>query len=206
MSIIALSLTATLLNFILMGTNKSGAKKSYETVMEAADAAVDISSQLVSNRGVLTIGTLNINNAVCDCNSDTDATDNVPDTCFCNKICDSKLTTAGATNWPQCTADPVTGTNYYTSLDIDPSIANTYDMTFQLGTGNNQYNTYLKVVDTIQGNSSSSSSNLRGSGTVASNSGMTIAPSNPYIYRIEILAQRTNNPLERARITMLYAY
>lgn len=199
MSVIALTLTAALLNFLFMGTSKSGAMKHYETASEAADAALDISAQLVSNRGNLSMNNLalSVNNAitanfanVCNCNDPTLATDNVPNTCLCNKICDSK------SNWTaNCGANQ-------TSLTIDPTNSTTYDTSFVLGS----YTAYFKIVDTVQGNSHSSSVNLSGTGTVSSNSGMVNAESNPFIYRIEVVAQNTNNPSDRSKMTMLYAY
>ncbi|MBF0540297.1 MAG: hypothetical protein HQK91_02460 [Nitrospirae bacterium] len=209
MSVIALSLTAALLNFMLLGTKKSGARKSYETASEAADAAVDISAQLISNRGNLSIAGLNINNAVCACNDDALNSDNLPNTCFCNKICDSKYTNGEvAFNWLNCTVAS------QINFTIDPTDVNSYDMLFQLGTSPNQFNTYLKIVDTVQGNSSAATVVLRGTGAVASSSGIAIPVSNPYIYRIEILALRVNgavtaatdNTTERSRVSMLYAY
>jgi Tfp pilus assembly protein PilX len=209
MSVIALSLTAALLNFMIIGTKKSGALKSYETVGQAADAALDISTQLITNRGSLNITALNIANSnPCTCGSAFNY-NNASNTCFCDKMCNSRYTIGQAgSNWPECTVAA------QTNFTIDPTNANSYDMTFTLGSTPNQFNAYLKIVDTVQGNTSTVSGVLRGSGAVASNSGIANTELNPYIYRIEILALRVNgtvnattdNTTERSLISLLYAY
>jgi hypothetical protein len=67
-----------------------------------------------------------------------------------------------------------------------------------------------KIVDTVEGNTASggivASGDLSGSGVVASSGGVYSPPHFPYLYRVEVMARRTLNPLERARTSMLYGF
>jgi hypothetical protein len=98
------------------------------------------------------------------------------------------------------------GTNsWVTTLDntitINPDIPATYDMTIDLG----MYRVYVKVVDTVLGNTGLSTGLLK-SGVVTTSpseiSGMAI----PYLYTIEVLSQSTANPTERSKLSVLYQY
>jgi hypothetical protein len=93
-------------------------------------------------------------------------------------------------------------TNAWGTLDntitITPGIA---DMTIDLG----MYRVYVKVVDTVVGNTGLSTGLLK-SGVVTTSpseiSGMAI----PYLYTIEVLSQSTTNPTERSKLSVLYQY
>ena len=72
------------------------------------------------------------------------------------------------------------------------------------------YTVYAKIVDTVQGNTQTSvivpSGQLGGGGVVNATNGVVSPPANPYLYRIEVEATATNNPLEQSRYTLLYAH
>ena len=99
----------------------------------------------------------------------------------------------------------VNGTNLWGTLDntirIDTGNPATYDMTIDLG----MYRVYVKVVDTVLGNTGLSTGLLK-SGVVTTSpseiSGMAI----PYLYTIEVLSQSTTNPTERSKLSVLYQY
>lgn len=106
-------------------------------------------------------------------------------------ILGTKLRTATAT-WPA---------TYDSSMTIDPASSSSYDMTFDLG----NYRVYSKIVDTVTGNSSLDMG-LQNKGVTSSGTGELVVMSNPYLYTIEVLAQRRNNPSERAKLSVLYEY
>ena len=74
-------------------------------------------------------------------------------------------------------------------------------MTIDLG----MYTVYVKVVDTVLGNTGLSTGLLK-SGVVTTSpaeiSGMAI----PYLYTIEVLSQSKTNPTERSKLSVLYQY
>lgn len=111
---------------------------------------------------------------------------------------------------------------------LDPSLIakNGYDVSFNLRAASDinpasGYVVYSKIVDTMErkfqvyrnnssinvrmaGNSDTSSTSLEGASTT-DGSGVAV-PHYPYIYRIEIQAERQQNPSEKSRITVQYAY
>jgi len=99
----------------------------------------------------------------------------------------------------------VNGTNSWGALDnsitINTASSATYDMTIDLG----MYRVYVKVVDTVPGNTGLSTGLLK-SGVVTTSpseiSGMAI----PYLYTIEVLSQSTTNATERSKLSVLYQY
>jgi hypothetical protein len=95
------------------------------------------------------------------------------------------------------------------------------DISFELGSvSGTPFVVYSKIVDTMErrflvydggsktvviaGNSDTSSYSLEG-GSTTEGGGVTV-PHYPYIYRMEVLGQRKENPLEKARISVQYAY
>jgi hypothetical protein len=88
------------------------------------------------------------------------------------------------------------------SMSIDSS---SHDVHFDLGTSPNVYRVYAKIVDTVEGNSGGDEG-LLGKGVVNSGSGEVAVVSRPYLYTIEIESERTNNPSERAKLSILYQY
>ncbi len=87
------------------------------------------------------------------------------------------------------------------AMTIDPSVNTSYDMTFDLG----NYRVYSKIVDTVPGNSATDLG-LQNKGVTSTGTGELIVMSTPYLYTIEILAERRNNPSERAKLSVLYEY
>lgn len=81
-----------------------------------------------------------------------------------------------------------------------------YDFKFQLqATGGAPYAIYSKIVDTVYGNSDMSGLQLEGAGVAETLS--VITPQHiPYVYRLEIQAERTQNAYEQSNISVVYAY
>jgi hypothetical protein len=116
----------------------------------------------------------------------------LPVTIMASSQCLTDKLTKSTANWdPSCD---------YTQ-NIDVSSSSTYDWQFDLG----NYRVYSKVVDTVQGNSGGDLGLVKG-GVVSANSGEITAVSIPYLYTIEVDAENTSNPNERAKMSVLYEY
>jgi hypothetical protein len=106
------------------------------------------------------------------------------------------------TDWTDCNADP-------TRLTMDPSSSWDFSSTLP-GPPGSDFITRMKIVDTVQGNTDAGglvgSGELSGAGVVASTSGQVTPPAIPYMYRIEVQTENNNNPSERSRYSVLYAY
>ncbi|MDH5767935.1 MAG: hypothetical protein OEZ31_03135, partial [Nitrospirota bacterium] len=89
-------------------------------------------------------------------------------------------------------------------LTIDPLVSTTYDMSYQLPGTPISYNVYAKIADTVLGNSGGDEGLVKG-GVVYSTGEVTVV-SRPYLYTIEIDAENAANPLERAKLSLLYQY
>ncbi len=87
------------------------------------------------------------------------------------------------------------------SMTINPSVAATYDLAHDLGA----YRVYSKIVDTVPDNTGVDEGLVK-SGVVSSTTGELVVVSAPYLYTIEVLAERRSNPSERAKLSVLYQY
>lgn len=87
------------------------------------------------------------------------------------------------------------------TLTINPGTASTYDMTIDLG----MYRVYVKVVDTVAGNTGLSTGLLK-SGVVTTTPTEFHGPPIPFLYTIEVLSQSTTNATERSKLSVLYQH
>jgi hypothetical protein len=192
LSAVALLVAAGLLYMLILGTKTSGSSKRYKTALEAGRAGADVVYQLINARPT------------------TGLPFSIPLANF-TVVDNNRLTNAATGKLYAPTASWPIGTN--TSISIDPSNNSTYDISFDLGTP--AYTVYAKITDTVKGNSAGGggggklhgggTSDAKSSGTVGV-SGSISAPSNPYLYSIEILALKAANPQERAKLGILYQY
>jgi len=180
LALIALAIVSAMLFMITQGTQMSGSFRFFRTAEEASLGGTEIATQFVKNRGTLPGILLNL--AI------------TADACL-----NEKLTLSRSSWTASCSATE-------RSLLIDAADDTTFDMRFDLG----NYRVFSKIVDTIEGNSDTggivTSGELGGTGVVASTSGMVNPPHNPFLYKIEVQGQATANPLERARLSVLYAF
>lgn len=184
LSAIGLATMAGLIYMVTSGTQISGIQKRYNTALEAGLGGVDVAYQVIGARGNPNIPSISFNFS----------------SAFTTQCMADKLnTTTSAANWADCT-------NYTqaSSLIIDPTDPDTYDVTFDIGAAP-VYTAYAKIVDTVEGNSGGDESLLK-SGVVNSNSGEITVMSIPYLYTIEVDAQNAANPAERAKLSVLYQY
>lgn len=201
LSAIALAIMAGLIYMLTSGTQISGIQKRYKTALEAGTGGAQITFQLIGLRGetsatnsllsalntyglnaVITTSGSCVTRSVADCTSIGNYTGiatkfNLPTICWTG--CDS-------------------------SLSINPLIATTYDMSFQLPGTPISYNVYAKISDTVLGNSGGDEGLVKG-GVVFSTGEVTVV-SRPYLYTVEIDAENLANPAERAKLSILYQY
>jgi hypothetical protein len=195
LSAIALVIMAGLIYMLTSGTQISGVQKRYETAHEAGLGGTDITYQLIGLRGDATrTATFLADIAVLTPNITT------PNTCTGTNMSGTPFTGLAAklntptTSWAGCD----------NSMVINPGTNTTYDMVSTLGTVPT-YNVYSKIVDTVEGNSAGDEG-LINNRVVDSNSGEIRVMSYPYLYTIEVDAENTANPSERAKFSVLYQY
>lgn len=182
LSLISLSIVAALIYFITQGTVISGFQKRYYTAQEAGKGGIEffteeIIPKTIGGVGLSTLGTYG-----------GLITGQTTDACFSTKL--TNLTA----NWGGCNSS------------LNPK--DTPDITLTL-TGmapQPDFNVYVKIVDTIPGNSDISGLELEGLGVVESGSGAISPQPIPYLYRVEVQSERAINSDEQANFTIVYAY
>jgi hypothetical protein len=186
LSLISLVIMSGLIYMVTSGTQVSGIEKRYSTALEAGKGGGrDIVYQVLSARGnpytAAEAALVNFNITA-------------PGTCLTEKLNNATFIN-GVFNWNiACDSSPI----------IIPSTPSTYDMAFQLG-NNPTYTAYVKIIDTVEGNSGADEGLIK-SGVVVSNSGEVAVMDIPYLYTMEIDTENTNNPMERAKLSVLYQY
>ncbi|MCM0083693.1 hypothetical protein L4X63_19070 [Geomonas sp. Red32] len=92
-----------------------------------------------------------------------------------------------------------------TATSLKPKDLPDFKFTVPGASGAPAFTVFSKIVDTVPGNSDMSGTSLMGSGVAETQS--NIAPQHiPYVFRIEVQAERSNNPSETADLSFLYAY
>jgi len=194
LSTVALLIMAGLIYMLTTGTQVSGLQKRYETASEAGLGGTDVTYQLIGLRGETASFLIDM--------AALSPVIRTPGTCSGTNQSGTPFTGLPAkintptSSWSGCN----------TSMVIDPNTNTTYDMVmvFTLGTGPT-YNVYSKIVDTVEGNSAGDEG-LINNKVVDSNSGEIKVMSYPYVYTIEVDAENTGNPSERAKYSILYLY
>ena len=190
-SAIALGMMVGLIYMITSGTQISGMERRYKIALDAGIGGAEVSYQLIAARGnpldaaltgplALAI-TTPIGAGGCNTLGTTACTDIGNYTGLAAKL---NLPTSC---WSGCD----------TSLTTGPG---NNDMTFVLGS----YTVFGKIIDTAMGNSGVDEG-LNKDGTVNA-SGEITPMSLPYLYTVEIDAEGTANPSERAKLSVLYRY
>ena len=187
LSAIVLAVIAGLIYMITSTTQISGMQKRYRTALEAGLGGADLTFRLLAMRGDPDQA---MRNAIAYNRTISDA-------CFAAKL----NSTTSTTNWAACGSYPNA-----TSMIINPADPTTYDFQFDLGSSPYPtYRGYAKIVDTVEGNSGGDEGLLK-NGVVSSGSGEITVMSIPYLYTIEIDAEKSDNPSERAKLSILYQY
>lgn len=212
LSLIALLVIAGLLYIITSGTQISGMQKRYKTALEAGGGGADLTYHFVAFRGdplstnafLTELGTASISSAVTTLAGCSGT--NAEGTPFTGLA--AKLNTPSST-WSADCKDIVTANPYYPSFLITPGNAKTYDFTFDFADALNpaaEYRVFSKIVDTVEGNSGPDTSFLVSKGVVGSSGAEITVVHKPFLYTVEIDSQNSSNPMERAKLSILYQY
>jgi hypothetical protein len=181
---ISLAVMGTLMQVVFMGTQLSGGQKRFTTALEAGKGGGGVVRQWIGARNEL--------DSAYEDALFFEIPAGVSNTCIADKLNNATA------DWDNCTDIE------NTELTIDVNNNKSYDFSFKLG----DYDVYGKIVNTIEGNTGASgeASNLRKGGVVASNSGEVEVKPVSAIYTIELDSRNTINPVEKAKLSILYQY
>jgi Flp pilus assembly pilin Flp len=187
LTLIALAMIMTVLYMITWQTKLSGANKRYKSALEASQGGAEIFTKQIipfvfansTTAGISYAGGLTVTAGSSPCLA-------------------YKLNNATATWGTKCSPD---------ASPYDPTVKADITLTLQGSESNKNYNVYSKIVDTIPGNSDASGYELLDSGAGVAGVASGVAPKHsPALYRIEVQGQKTTDPLEKSKLSVLYAY
>jgi len=189
-TMLCLGMIMTLLYYVLAGTRMSGAQKRYRSALEASYGGTEFITKTIIPRLFN-----NYSGGKVSLLADFGASDKLG-LVFNSGGLGTKLSKA-TSDWGSL------------SKTVDPKDAP--DVTFTLpgqNTGSN-YKVYTKIVDTVAGIGLLDASGidyLDGGVGVAGTSSATATPRTPNIYSIEVQGEAAKNPVEKAGVSVLYAY
>ena len=162
----------------------------YEIIPQLAAAILEVSAPTVADTDAKTTSLMTAFSGI---------TLLFPNTAAC--LNQKLLNNSTGTNWSSC---PNTSTSVKAK-----DIVSSPDMTFTLrGTSGSSFNVYSKIVDTIPGTTYMPplpGGPLLGGGAVDPGAA-TFSPGRHFIYRIEVIGQKTDNPSEQGNLTVMYEY
>lgn len=182
LTLIGLAIILAAVYFVMQGTKASGFQKRYATAFEASNGGVEIMTKEIITKtiGGTVLSSLGTYGGVLAAN--------VTDACFTTKM------TTATNSWGACNSS------------LDPTASPDITLTLNGTGGSANFVVYTKVVDTVVGNTDTSGISLQGAGVVQSSAGIITPQHFPYIYRVEVQAQRQTNPDEKSDLSALYAY
>lgn len=202
-TLLSLGIVMTLLYMVTLGTKVTGAEKRYKTALEASYGATELLSKDIlpsifkNYTTAASIATVPANYYGVSLG--------IPDS-----SCLAQKTQKPTSQW---------NTTLCTNSTKTATPNESPDMTFNLKAANDAtgYNVYTKIVDTRCGgdptkgqvcsNSDSSGIDyLDGGGGVTSGGGVVQPQPRPAYYKIEIQGERASNPIEKSKLSVLYAY
>lgn len=201
-TLITLGMVMALMQMLLMQTKMTGVEKRYRNSLDAAYGGTEIVTKEIIPRLVLANYSTN---GVTNTFSGTLAGKlalNISNSAPGNPV-KIKLTTDTA-NWASQGLNVQTQTP---TQQVNPKYLP--DFQFQLKGNNNDssYKVYAKIIDTVSGNSDMTGIDYLDSGTGVTGAGSGISPKhNPTLYTIEVQGEQANNPKEKAKLSVLYAY
>jgi hypothetical protein len=197
LTLISLAIVLAALYFITQQTQLSAAGKRYRTALDAAHGGVEVFTKEVIPQLFNGYSTGQISASFNGPNP-SPALQNLSLAMTTSTLCMSDKLNQNTSGWAHCPTD----TNR-----LDPKTL--YDARFTLRGLPLQpgFNVYAKLVDTKKGNSDTTGFELLDSGAGVTGTSSGVSPKHiPAIYRIEVQGEREKNPLERAKLTVLYAY
>ena len=199
LTLISLAIVLAALYFITQQTQLSAASKRYRTALDAAHGGAEVFAKEIIPQLFNGYSTGKI---AASFNGPTPnpALQTLSLAMTTSTLCMSDKLNENTRDWTHCP----------TSTDasrLDPKAL--YDARFTLRGLPLQpgFNVYAKLVDTQKGNSDTTGFELLDSGSGVTGTSSGVSPKHiPAIYRIEVQGERETNPLERAKLTVLYAY
>jgi hypothetical protein len=197
--VISAGLLAAVMYYALTGTETSGLQRKYQTSKEASLGAIDIFTKELMPRVIYEQGAASLSTIAAGLTAAPGIVNSITATATNDACFQSKLSLPTA-SWAGC------GTNAATTNPNDDS-----DITFNLLSvaGGRPFEVRLKIIDTVDGNSSTSPVNLGGSaGVVPAMQATKQITHHPFLYTMvtEGKIQGSGNTAERANFEVLYAY
>lgn len=188
--LIALAMIMALMYIVTWQTKLSGAHKRYKTAIEASQGGAEIFA-----RQVIPIMFANHTTAGLAGQLGFDATTFSAGSSRC---LNTKLSSATADWGATCGANAST---------LNATQLPDATITLRGTTTNKDFVVFSKIIDTVPGNSDLSGYDLLDSGAGVSGEASGVAPKHlPGLYKIEVQGQQANNPVEKAKLSVLYAY
>lgn len=187
MTLISLTIVMAVMYMISQNIQQTGATKRYKTALEASYGGTDIVMKEILPTVLKNYASVSLVNDLESGFAGVNLKVLASPACLQDKL------SKGTSDWGStCSQNP--------SPKLSP------DMTLKLqATGGQNYTVYSKIVDTVYGNTDTSGLQLEGAGVAESLS--VITPQHvPYVYRMEVQAEKETNAVERANLSVLYAY
>lgn len=211
LTLLALIVITTALYMMNIATKQSGTVKNYRTALQASYGGSDVIMkdvipQLLMNGDALSTASSSTAALILqgvganfpglsDLTIGPDyASPSVAAACITAKL-------TSAPPWNAC-ASPV---STMSNNSVKPKELPDFKFTVPSAAGAASFTVYSKIVDTTPGNSDMSGVNLMGAGVADSQNNIT--PEHiPYVFRVEVQAERSTNPNEKSKLSLLYAY
>jgi len=186
LTLVSLMIVMAMFYLIGKGVEISASQKRYRTALEASYGGADIS---LKNVIPLVFQGLSSSKIQAKFPSAMSLQLSSGTSCLNEKL--NKPTKEWSSSCSQ-TLDPKTSPDLQFTLKADSTVAAPYKV-------------YTKIVDTIYGNSDTSGIQLEGSGVAEPSS--VITPQHfPYIYTLEVQAEKSSHASEQANLSVQYAY
>lgn len=198
LTLISLTIVTYLLLMVTSGIKQSGANKRYRTALEASYGA----TELLTKQVLPYLFTSTLNSGRTD-----------PGTATASLFASSLNFTPGADACllQKLTSDP---SNWTGNCSSSSNAKELPDFTMKLNsTSSDPFTVYTKIVSTLCSDKRTyadggrcTNSDLSGVENLDADSTGPAVMSMPAIYRVEIQAERSSNPQERSKLSLLYAY
>lgn len=190
LTMMSLTIVMAVMYMIIQSTQQSGMMRRYKTALEASYGGTDIVMKEIVPSILANFNDANLVTTVQNKFLAVNLAVLSAQACFQNKL------TLQTSEWGAvCNAQ---------ALTVQPKQAT--DFTFDMQALNGSpYRVYTKIIDTVHGNTDMSGLQLEGAGVAESQS--IITPQHlPYVYRLEIQAERSVNAVEQGNMSIVYAY
>jgi hypothetical protein len=185
---VTLAFASSLLYIATQGTKMSGLQKRYKTALAAAKGGVELSTNIIVDRG----------------DDSSGLSTNVDPDCLLAKL----LYETAEWDTVVTTEKLHICDNNAAQLNSDPT--DWPDLTIGVGTAPHAYTLSVKIIDTVQGNAAPTGGGGKKIDTesvVEGGAGAAIKPQHiPYLYTVEVYSINDDNPNEVSQITYLYAH